>query len=140
MKKNSSIFILFIFLLMFCTACDNKTISQSSTSENILFQESSELNEIRTSEKEEKDSEASIKTGWITEQILEGNDGEIHYSYYLPENYDVNQAYPMIVIMPGYDMMWFGEESSGANLSWSGLLAWTNLSEDMIVVSAPLTD
>lgn len=140
MKRNSSIFILFILLFMFCTACEGKTISQSSTSEDVLFQESYTLNEIRTSEKEETDSEASIQTGWITEQILEGNDGEIHYSYYLPENYDVNQAYPMMVIMPGYDMMWFGEESSGANLSWSGLLAWTNLSEDMIVVSAQLTD
>lgn len=48
-------------------------------------------------------------------------------------------TYPMMVVMPGYDMMWFGEESSGSNLSWRGLLAWTELDEDLIVVSAQLT-
>ena len=42
--------------------------------------------------------------------------------------------------MPGYDMMWFGESSSGRNLSWSGFLSWTELDEDMIVVSAQLED
>ncbi len=89
---------------------------------------------------ENSTAEVTIETGWITEQILNGKDGEIHYSYYLPEDYDGNQAYPMVISMPGYDMMWFGEESSGANLSWSGLSAWTNLSEDLIVVSAQLTD
>ena len=46
----------------------------------------------------------------------------------------------MMVVMPGYDMMWFGEESSGSNLNWQGFLCWTDLSEDMIVVSAQLTD
>lgn len=37
-------------------------------------------------------------------------------------------------------MMWFGEESSEANLGWNGFLAWTRLDEDMIVVSAQLID
>lgn len=42
--------------------------------------------------------------------------------------------------MPGYDRMWFGEQSSGSNLDWNGFLSWTKLDEDMIVVSAQLTD
>ena len=42
--------------------------------------------------------------------------------------------------MPGYDRMWFGEESSGSNLDWVGTLCWTELDEDLIVVSAQLTD
>lgn len=37
-------------------------------------------------------------------------------------------------------MMWFGEDSSGSNLNWQGFLAWTELDEDLIVVSAQLTD
>ena len=45
-----------------------------------------------------------------------------------------------MMTMPGYDMMWFGEESSGSNLSFTGFLSWTELDEDMIVVSAQLTD
>lgn len=42
--------------------------------------------------------------------------------------------------MPGYDMMWFGEDSSGANLDWTGFTSWTKLDTEMIVVSAQLTD
>lgn len=80
------------------------------------------------------------QTGIIAEQILNGEDGEIHYSYYLPENYDGEKKYPLMMTMPGYDRMWFGEESSGSNLNWNGFLAWTELDEDMIVVSAQLTD
>lgn len=82
----------------------------------------------------------SIQTEWVTEQILESNDGEIHYSYYLPKGYNEEKNYPMMVVMPGYDMMWFGEKSSRANLSWRGLLSWTELNKDMIVVSVQLTD
>lgn len=29
-----------------------------------------------------------IELGMIAEQMLDGSDGEIYYSYYLPENYD----------------------------------------------------
>ena len=81
-----------------------------------------------------------METGVIAEQILSGNEGDIHYSYYLPENYDENKAYPLMMTMPGYDRMWFGEDSSGSNLEWSGVRVWTELPEDMIVVSAQLTD
>lgn len=85
-------------------------------------------------------SDNGARNGLIAEQILDGADGEIHYSYYLPETYDESKNYPMMVVMPGYDMMWFGEDSSGSNLNWQGFLAWTELDEDMIVVSAQLTD
>lgn len=81
-----------------------------------------------------------MKTGIIAEQILEGETGTIHYSYYLPEDYDTQKKYPLMMVMPGYDMMWFGGESSGSNLDWDGFLCWTQLQEDMVVVSAQLTD
>lgn len=86
------------------------------------------------------EEEEPIETGMIPEQILEGETGTIHYSYYLPENYDPQVEYPLMIVMPGYDMMWFGEESSGSNLNWDGFLCWTRRPEEMIVVSAQLTD
>lgn len=85
-------------------------------------------------------NETHIETGIIAEQVLAGETSEIHYSYYLPKTYDENKQYPLMMIMPGYDMMWFGEDSSGSNISWNGFQAWTKLDEDMIVVSAQLTD
>ena len=95
-----------------------------------------------TAEVETEQSEATepVQTGIIPEQILEGKTGTIHYSYYLPNSYDESKVYPLMMVMPGYDMMWFGEESSGSNLNWSGFLCWTEFPEDMIVVSAQLTD
>ena len=87
------------------------------------------------------DSESpDIKTGITAEQIYNGESGVIHYSYYLLESYDVKKEYPMMVVMPGYDMMWFGESSSGSNLNWNGFLSWTELDTEIIVVSAQLTD
>ncbi len=83
---------------------------------------------------------APVQTGLIREQILEGETGTIPYSYYLPEGYDGETPLPMVVVMPGYDRMWFGEESSGSNLDWSGFLCWTELPQESIVVSAQLTD
>ena len=82
----------------------------------------------------------TVQTGLIAEQILSGETGEIHYSYYLPEDYDTGRKYPLMMAMPGYDMMWFGTDSSGSNLNWRGFRCWTELDEDMIVVSAQLTD
>lgn len=98
---------------------------------------------ISSSESESVNVSASpknIKTGLIREQILDGMDGEIHYSYFLPEDYDESRKYPMMVTMPGYDRMWFGESSSGSNIEWNGFRVWTELDEDMIVISAQLTD
>ncbi len=82
----------------------------------------------------------NIQTGLIREQILDGEEGEIHYSYYLPESYDGTREYSMMVTMPGYDRMWFGEDSSGNNIDWNGFRTWTELDEEMIVISAQLTD
>lgn len=81
-----------------------------------------------------------VETGWNRELILDGAAGQIHYSYYLPEGYAPDASYPMVVALPGYGDMWFGEDSSGRNLNWSGAQVWTQLDEDIIVVSAQLTD
>lgn len=85
-------------------------------------------------------SAPAIQTGLIREQVLESEEGTIHYSFFLPENYDSSKTYPLVMTMPGYDRMWFGEDSSGTNLSWNGFTAWTELDEEIIVVSAQLTD
>ena len=78
--------------------------------------------------------------GDVPQQPLDGADGVIHYSYYLPSSYDGAKTYPLVVTMPGYDRMWFGADSAGTNLSWNGVQAWTKLDTEVIVVSAQLTD
>lgn len=133
MKKGAFLFIILIISLLF-TACTANPQTDDSENENTTETVPAE------SETQSKSDRLFEKPGLIAEQILNGNEGEIHYSYYLPEDYDENKTYPLMMSMPGYDMMWFGEDSSGSNLEWSGFQVWTELSEDMIVVSAQLTD
>ena len=98
---------------------------------------------VNTSESTENISTGTVSdygSGFHIGEVLNGKDGEIHYSYYLPEGYDSENVYPMVVVMPGYDRMWFGNDSEGSNVDWNGVQAWTKLNEDMIVVSAQLTD
>lgn len=106
---------------------------ESTSSEAILGSSESETSSA-------PNTAETMQTGLIREQILNGAEGEIHYSYYIPESYDGTRKYPMMVTMPGYDRMWFGEDSSGSNVDWNGFRAWTELDEEMIVISAQLTD
>lgn len=133
MKKGVMLSVILIISLLI-TACSAKQPIDKS--------ESNDMPETVTTESETQSETENIpeKTGIIAEQILNGNDGEIHYSYYLPEDYDQSKTYPLVMTMPGYGMMWFGEDSSGSNLEWNGFRVWTELPEDIIVVSAQLTD
>lgn len=82
----------------------------------------------------------TVQTGFTENQTLGGADGTIHFSYYLPDGYDSTKSYPLVVVMPGYDRMWFGEDSAGTNLEWNGVQAWTKLDEPVVLVSGQLTD
>ena len=83
---------------------------------------------------------SDVRTGFTRNQTIDGDDGVIHFSYYLPEGYDPDTKYPLVVTMPGYDRMWFGEDSAGTNLTWNGVTTWIAASEPVIIVSAQLTD
>lgn len=134
MKKGVVLSAVILTVSLLITACSANQSINNSESSNISVSNPAESEVPNETEKSPE------KTGVIAEQILNDNDGEIHYSYYLPEGYNQRKTYPLVVTMPGYDMMWFGEDSSGSNLNWKGFRVWTELSEDMIVVSAQLTD
>lgn len=85
-------------------------------------------------------SESKAEDRLVANQVLELESGTVHYSYMLPKDYDEEQTYPLMITMPGYDRMWLSEDSKEANLDWDGFTCWANLNEDMIVVSAQLTD
>ncbi len=132
MKK---IFIFILSMVSLLSGCE-----KISSDENNVGTVSAAAAESETVTDTESHSVQTVQTGVIAEQILDGDDGEIHYSYYLPDNYDSGKSYPLVMTMPGYDRMWFGEQSSGSNLNWNGFLSWTKLDEEMIVASAQLTD
>ncbi|MCD8373310.1 MAG: prolyl oligopeptidase family serine peptidase [Clostridia bacterium] len=79
------------------------------------------------------------QTGEFISTTLEVDTGTIHYHYYLPNGYDTETTYPMIVALPGYGGMWFGQSSLGNNLRERGVNVWAEFG-DYIVVSPQLTD
>ena len=127
--KQLTAFVLAILLLLVSTGCGSSTESDMAAASTAEPKPNPEMSSDSSGKEAESASKAPapVQFGLIAEQILSGADGDIHYSYYLPESYDGSREYPLMVVMPGYDMMWFGESSSGRNINWSGFTAWTNL-------------
>lgn len=74
---------------------------------------------------------------------LTGGDGNIHYTYYLPANYDESKSYPMLMTLPGWSSKFNTIETTPLtenNYAKSNAEVWTALAGDMIVVSPSLTD
>ena len=127
--KQLTAFVLAILLLLVSTGCGSSTESDMAAASTAEPKPNPEMSSDSSGKEAESASKAPtpVQFGLIAEQILSGADGDIHYSYYLPESYDGSREYPLMVVMPEYDMMWFGESSSGRNINWSGFTAWTKL-------------
>lgn len=132
--------LLAIIMTLLTTACAAVPTEIKNTPETSQTTTSAPQETTTPAETTEPVESAELPAAGITHsQILNGADGEIHYSYYIPEEYDGKTLLPMMVVMPGYDRMWFGEGSADVP-DWSGFSAWTRLSEPMIVVTAQLTE
>ena len=90
--------------------------------------------------------ESDVPQGKMQEMlnnVLESADGNIHYTYYLPANYDPAKSYPMLMTLPGWSSKFNTIETTPLteNSYASGnAKAWTETLGDMIVVSPSLTD
>lgn len=74
---------------------------------------------------------------------IAGNDGTIHYTYYLPSDYDEAKTYPLLLTLPGWSGKFNTIESTPLtenNYAKSNADTWTSLAGGMIVVSPSLTD
>lgn len=105
-------------------------------------------------------SEASINFGNVSDEIsnptagsenmqgmlnntLLSTDGIIHYTYYLPQDYDENKRYPMLMTLPGYSNRFNTIQTTPLTeneYAQKNAEAWTSIAGDMIVVSPNLTD
>ncbi len=80
--------------------------------------------------------------GFVVDSVLEGENGEIHYSYRLPENYDSAGSYPMVVTLPGYNGLLLSDNISdrGVNIYADyTVVPWAQASDELIILSPQLT-
>lgn len=78
-------------------------------------------------------------SGFIVDEVLATSSGDLHYSYYLPPDYDAGRRYPLVVTVPGYGELLhsLSDGAPGVNLYASPTsLAWTRVGEPVIVVAA----
>ncbi len=141
--KRFSVFLAGVTLAAACTGCAGtaESISSGAAVESAAASASSSV----ASSSEEAtppplESLAPVQTGLMEGQILAGSEGDIHYSVFIPSEYDGVQKFPLMMVAPGYDGMWFGEGRSRTPSEWNGFMAWTKLDTPMIVVCAQLTD
>ncbi len=86
---------------------------------------------------------ASMEMQCYLNNVLQGADGDTHYTYYLPANYDESKKYPMLVTLPGWSSLFNTINTTPLTenpYAQSNTEAWTKLCGDMIVVSPSLTD
>ena len=76
------------------------------------------------------------------DQVYSSSAGNLHYSYYVPHDYDPSQSYPLMVVVPGENAYLVSTDrgtdpkSAGVNLvADTQVIAWTTAPEDVIVLA-----
>lgn len=78
--------------------------------------------------------------GFVHDNVLRSAaNGDIHFSSYIPADYDGNRPYALFVSLPGWEGLYF--QGVGENLHWEEF-AFTaqNYVPDMIIISPQLND
>lgn len=61
--------------------------------------------------------------------------GEIHYSVYIPKDYNSKQSYPMYITLPGYEGLYF--QGVGVNLEYEAFASEAKKINDQMIIVAP---
>lgn len=141
--KRFSVFLAAAVLAAACTGCAGTaaSVSQGEAAQSAAASASSSAaSSAEEATPTPPESPASVQTGLEEGQILAGSEGDIHYSVFIPSEYNGEKQFPLMMVAPGYDGMWFGEGNSRTPSQWNGFMAWTKLDTPMIVVCAQLTD
>ena len=78
--------------------------------------------------------------GFLLDNVLHSaNDGDIHYSVYIPDSYDSSEPYAVFFTLPGYEGLYFqgvGENLYSENFAFEAM----NYNLKMIIVAPQLSD
>ncbi len=91
-------------------------------------------------------SQATVTEGtqeyrdFLLDNVLHSaNDGDIHYSVYIPDSYDGSEPYAVFFTLPGYEGLYFqgvGENLCSENFAFEAM----NYNSKMIIVAPQLSD
>lgn len=93
-------------------------------------QENNKSIETINQNKEVNDDEFQIDNIYNSDKY-----GEIHYSVYIPKNYDSKKSYPMYITLPGYEGLYF--QGVGVNLENEDFASEAKKINDQMIIVAP---
>ena len=76
--------------------------------------------------------------GFVNDNVLHAEIGDIHFSSYIPDSYDGGTPYALFVTLPGWEGLYF--QGVGANMAEDFGPEATGYVEDMIILSTQLND
>lgn len=121
-------------------AGDESTVMQDETIQEKQFAESESQNTLAES------SESSTAVTWGTQTVkgfvndnaLHSEIGDIHFSSYIPETYDGTSPYALFITLPGWEGLYF--QGVGANMVEDFGLEAVKYNDEMIILSPQLDD
>ena len=92
------------------SACGMQTPSQSGPEDN--------LPPAQVQEEPEEELQVTEGTesyrGFLLDNVLHAQEGDIHYHIYIPDSYDGSEPYALYLTLPGYEGLYF--QGVGENL------------------------
>lgn len=79
-----------------------------------------------------------MQRGFVNNNVLHSETGNIHFSSYIPESYDGSTPYALFITLPGWEGLWF--QGVGANMAEDFGPEAIHYNEQMIVLSPQLND
>lgn len=79
-----------------------------------------------------------IQRGFVNDNVLHAEIGDIHFSSYIPNSYDGTRPYALFITLPGWEGLYF--QGVGANMVEDFGTEAIGYARDMIVLSAQLDD
>ena len=79
-----------------------------------------------------------MQRGFVNDNVLHDETGDIHFSSYIPESYDGSAPYALFVTLPGWEGLYF--QGVGANMVEDFGSEAIGYVEDMIILSPQLND
>ncbi len=105
------------------------TVSEATTS-------SEEMKNVSASSMLEVGTEK--QKGFINDNVLHSDIGEIHFSSYIPDTYDGSEPYALFITLPGWEGLYF--QGVGANMYEDFGPETIKYNDKMIVLSTQLDD
>ena len=117
------------------SACGMQTPSQSGPEDN--------LPPAQVQEEPEEELQVTEGTesyrGFLLDNVLHAQEGDIHYHIYIPDSYDGSEPYALYLTLPGYEGLYFqgvGENLYREEFAFEAL----NYNDKMLVVAPQLSD